>query len=318
MTEFTGFAASPIPAQPSQQSVKLRTRMSFSRKMQERARPHGMSIRFHRLIMNTFALGARPPRGGTATWVEYDTGVRGRLVCGPGADPANGILLWLHGGGFVGGNPKLEQQVAAAYAETARVPVFLPRYRFAPEHPFPAAADDVLEAYRCLLRQGFPASKIRIGGLSAGGGLAAGLLVDIGREDLPRPAAALLLSPVLQLSGESARERDAQSPDPVCSPQFIERMNKAYTGDTSLSHPRLDYLGADLRDWPPTLVQAGGTECIAAEAELLGTALQAAGVRSEIQIWPGQVHAFPALGAKTLPEAKAAIAYGREFLRTTN
>jgi acetyl esterase/lipase len=318
MTEFTGFAASPIPAQPSQESVRLRKRMAPNRRMQERARPSGMSLRFNRLIFNTFGLFARPPKGATAKAVRYDNGVRGRLVTGRDADPANGVLLWVHGGGFVSGTPRLEQAMAGAYAEAAKIPAFLPRYRFPPEHPFPAGADDLLEAYRCLLRQGFPADRIRVGGLSSGGALAAGLLGDIGREGLPMPAAALLVSPVLQLSAESAHQRDARSPDPTISPNFVERMSRAYAGDTPLSHPRLDYLAADLRDWPPVLVQVGGAECLAADAELLGAAMHAASGRCEVQVWPGQVHGFPAIGAKKVPEAQAALAYGSRFLHSAS
>jgi epsilon-lactone hydrolase len=314
MSEITGFAASPIPAQPSQESERYRKRAASIRRMQERARPHGMSLRLNRLIMNTAGLFVGAPKGGTASWVRYDTGVRGRLVTGPDTDPANGVLLWVHGGGFVSGSPRLEQALAAGYAETARMPAFLPRYRFPPEHSFPAGADDLLEAYRSLLRQGFPADRIRVGGLSSGGTLAAGLVGDLRRQGLPMPAAVVLLSPALALSAEPARRRDAQSPDPLVSPNFIERMGGAYAGDTPLSHPRLDYLGADLRGWPPVLVQVGGTECLVADAELFGAAMRAAGARCEVQIWPGQVHGFQQIAVKKVPEAKAAIRYGSQFL----
>jgi monoterpene epsilon-lactone hydrolase len=315
MAEFTRFAASPIPAQPSRESVRLRKRMAFNRRMQERARPSGMSLRMNRLIFNTVALTARPPKGGSARWVRYDNGVAGRLVTVRDADPANGILMWVHGGGLVGGTPKIEQLLAADYAAPALMPAFLPRYRLAPENPFPAAADDVLEAYRCLLRQEFPAERIRVGGLSAGGALVAGLLGDIGREGLPMPAAVLLASPLLQLSAEASHRRDEAHPDPVISPNFIERMSRAYAGGTPLTHPRLDYLAADMRGWPPVLVQVGDTECLVAEAELLGAAMRAAGARCEVQLWPGQVHGFMGLGARTVPEARAALDYGGRFLR---
>ncbi len=152
-------------------------------------------------------LGPRP-KGGRATSVRYANGVRGRLMSGRGADPANGVLLWIHGGNFVSGTPRLEQLLAAGYAAQCGIPSLLSRYRRPPEHAFPAAADDLLAAYRQLLDEGFPADRIPIGGLSAGGAPAVGLLGDIRRADLPMPTAALLLSPVLQLSVEPARRSE--------------------------------------------------------------------------------------------------------------
>jgi acetyl esterase/lipase len=202
------------------------------------------------------------------------------------------------------------------YSERSGLPVFLPHYRLAPEHPFPAAANDVLDAYIALLHQGFPADRIRLGGQSAGGVLVCGLLGDLGRGGLPMPAGVLLVSAVLDLSAESARRCDAANPDPCCSPAAIKRTNQAYTANTPLSDPRLDVLGADMRAWPPILVQVGGTECLVGEAEQLGAAMRAAGGRCEVQIWPGQIHGFIAIGAKTVPEARAALDYGAEFLTT--
>lgn len=307
MTDFTALSPSP-------ESERLLRRMAGSRRMQAKIRPGRLSLRLYRLLINTIALAARSPRGGSAVRVRYG-GVTGRLATAGDADPARGILLWIHGGGFVSGTPKLEQELAVAYAAGARTPVFLPRYRLAPEHPFPAAADDILAAYKCLLHQGFPADRIRVAGMSAGCGLAVGLLGDIGRAGLPMPGALLLVSPVLQLSTESARRRDTEQPDPVSSPDFIERTNKAYAGTTPLSDPRLDYLGADMHGWPPAMVQVGGTECLVPEAELLGSAMRAAGARCEVQVWPGQIHGFPGIGARSVPEAKAAVEYGSEFLR---
>jgi acetyl esterase/lipase len=299
-----------IPTRPSPESERLLKRAGFVRRAQEKAQPHGLSLFNNRLIMNVFALRARAPKGGSARWVDH--GVRGRLVTTRDADPANGILLWIHGGGLVSGNPRLEQELAAAV--TSGFPAFLPRYRLAPEHPFPAAADDVLAAYRALLDQGFPATKIRVGGMSAGGALTAGLLGDIVRTGLPVPAAVLLVSPMLQMSAALARQRDEAHPDPMSSPQFIERVNKAYTQDTPLTDSRLDHLAADVSAWPRTLIQVGGTECLVAESEFLGERLRTAGVHCEVQVWPGQVHGFPAIGADKVPEAVAARDYARTFL----
>ena len=131
------------------------------------------------------------------------------------------------------------------------------------------------------------------------------------------PARVLLLSPVLDLSAESARNRDAINPDPFNSPNLIDRGNRAYVGDASLTDPRLNLLGTNMSGWPPILVQTGGLECIADEAESLGTAMRAAGTRCEVQIWPGQVHGFHAWGFKKVPEALAAVEYSSQFLAST-
>lgn len=319
MSEFTGFAANPIPAQPSPESEKLLRSAPRMRRGMQQSQPHGISLRINRAIFASAALTVAAPKGGSATRVRYADGVRGRFVKGPGADPANGILLWIHGGAFISGSPRLEQLLAAGYAAAARIPALLPRYGRPPEHPFPAAADDVLAAYRTLLDQGYPAEKIRIGGLSAGGALTLGLLGDIGRAGLPMPAKVLLSSPVVQLSAELAHQRDAQHPDPYCAPDYIERTSRCYAGQTPLTDPRLDHLAADMRGWPPVLIQVGGTECLLAEARALASEVWAAGGRCEVQVWPGQVHAFAMLGArKPLPEADAALGYGARFLLPEN
>jgi acetyl esterase/lipase len=150
--------------------------------------------------------------------------------------------------------------------------------------------------------------------MSAGGTLVLGLLGDLGREGLPMPAAVVLVSPMLQMSGEAATARDAERPDPTSDPAFIVRTNLAYAAGTPLTHPRLDHFAADMTDWPPILVQAGEPECIAADAELLGAAMRAAGRHCEVQLWPGQVHGFPGIGYRSVPEAKLAVEYGARFL----
>lgn len=244
MTEHPGSASNPVPARPSPESVELLRRTAGARRMQESARARGPRLHLFRLVFSVAGLFARLPKGVTARWARY--GVRGRLVTADNADPGRGIVLWLHGGGFISGSPKVHQGLGAEYSRACGLPVFLPRYRLAPEHPFPAAADDVLAAYRALLDAGFAADTIRVGGDSSGGALAVGLLGDLGRAGLPLPAAVVLLSPVLDLTVAHARACDAAAPDPWSSPDFIERTVRAYAGQTPLSHPRLDLLAADL------------------------------------------------------------------------
>ncbi|MGH3878739.1 MAG: alpha/beta hydrolase [Actinophytocola sp.] len=221
------------------------------------------------------------------------------------------MLLWVHGGGFVAGTPRMDQHGAAGYGKQIGIPAFVPRYRRAPEHTFPAASDDVLAAYKGLLSEGFAAPDIRMAGISAGGALVAGLLGDIDREGLPMPGAVLLLSPVLDLTAATIRRTDATTRDPMLSPDFIERTNLVYANGTPFTHPRLDILGADMSHWPPILVQTGGLECISGDAELLGSRMRAAGAPCEVQLWPGQIHGFQFF--KT-PEGRASIDYATRFL----
>ncbi|MGH3762147.1 alpha/beta hydrolase [Actinophytocola sp.] len=121
----------------------------------------------------------------------------------------------------------------------------------------------------------------------------------------------MLISPVLDLTTATVRRTDAARPDPFLAPDFIERTNLTYAGDTPLIHPRLDLLGADPGRWPPVLVQTGGLECLTGDAELLRSAVSEAGGRCEVQIWPGRLHGFPAFD---IPEGRAAREYGGRFL----
>lgn len=308
MTEHIGFAPSPIPAEPSPESARVVKRLSGGRKMQERTKPHGLSLRLNRFAMQVVGQAWRSPKGARESRFG---GVSGRFVSTSDTERERGVLLWVHGGGFVAGTPRMDQHMAAGFGGQLGIPAFVPRYRRAPEHPFPAAADDVLAAYQGLLAEGFTAPDIRVVAISAGGALVAGLLGDLDREGLPMPGAVLLFSPVLDLTVATIRRTDAATRDPVISPDFVERTNLVYANGTPFTHPRLDVLGADMRNWPPTLVQTGGLECLSGDAELLGSRMRAAGVRCEVQLWPGQVHGFQFF--KT-PEGRASIDYATRFL----
>ena len=118
-------------------------------------------------------------------------------------------MLYLHGGAYVTGSPRSHRALTSRLARDARVCVAVPDYRLAPEHPFPAAVDDALAAYRGLLEQDISANKIIIAGDSAGGGLALALALRLKSEPLPQPAGIVCLSPWtdLTMSGESVRSR---------------------------------------------------------------------------------------------------------------
>jgi len=238
--------------------------------------------------------------------------VPGIWVHAAGVPRDGDAVLYLHGGGYVAGSPRSHRALAARLSAASGAAVFLPRYRRAPEHPFPAAADDALKAYQALL-EASPARRIVLAGDSAGAHLACTLLGDLITSGQQLPAAALFFSPALDWTGESARDRDRVRRDPLVSPDFGTKCGKAYLGNHQ-HHPRLDIMDRGLLErWPPCLIQAGDTECLIGDAQGLAEALTTAQVPCELQTWPGQVHVFQGM-AGVLPEARAAINYAGRFL----
>ena len=112
----------------------------------------------------------------------------------PAGDPPAATMFYLHGGGYIACSPRTHRRITSGYALRG-LSVFAPAYRLAPEHPFPAALDDAVAAYRGLLDGGVPPGRVVLGGDSAGGGLALALLLRLRDENHPLPAGAALFSP---------------------------------------------------------------------------------------------------------------------------
>jgi epsilon-lactone hydrolase len=239
--------------------------------------------------------------------------VRGHWVYAKGADHEQGVILYVHGGGFVFGSLCSHRDLVRRLSAASGLAAFFVDYRLAPEHPFPAAADDVLAAYRMLLHEGIDPGRIVFVGDSVGGSLVGGLLHDVRRLGLPTPAAVHLISPALDVTAARAVPRDAARRDPMLSPQYGLRCADSYLAGEPPTHPRIAVLDQDKRGWPPVLIQAGGTECMLGDAEALAASLAEAGVEHDLEVWPGQVHVFQAF--RFLPEAQAAVVRAGGFLR---
>jgi acetyl esterase/lipase len=311
---------SPVPTTPSVQSRALaRLLMSGLRPIGDRLPiTRGPALQMIRQAFET--VGFRPvPRGTRLREVDDEVGghvVRGVWITGRRADERAGVLLYLHGGGFVAGSRHTHRHFVAALSAATGRPAFFVDYRRAPEHPFPAAADDALAAYRWLLAAGYRADQIVVAGDSAGGHLTSGLLADVARRRLPMPAAAVLFSPFLDLTGAELDDRDAVRRDPFVPPQRARECGRSYAGEHALDARRLNVIGAPKRRWPPMLIQVGDTECLLGDSERMADSLRAGGGHCELQVWPGQVHVFPAF-YQVLPEGRAAIRYVASFLRAT-
>lgn len=224
------------------------------------------------------------------------------------------VLLYLHGGGYTIGSPRTHRALTSHLAVAASCDVLVPDYRLAPEHPYPAALNDAVAAYRTLLEHFTPA-RIAVGGDSAGGGLALCTALALRDAGLPMPAALVLISPWtdLTLSGDTI---DALGPiDPMLGRPWLQRAGQAYRGDLAADDPRVSPLNATLDGLPPTLVQVGSDEILLSDSRRFVDKARATGLDVRLEVEPGMWHDFQ-IHAGVLHVADAAIARIADFLRT--
>ncbi|MEO0829339.1 MAG: alpha/beta hydrolase [Pseudomonadota bacterium] len=223
-------------------------------------------------------------------------------------DASNRLLLFIHGGGFTIGSPISHKWLAARLAAGLGGEAWLPTYRLAPEHPFPAAPEDVLAAYRHALEV-FAPERIVVAGDSAGGTLALGLMPMAAAQGLPLPAALGLLSPLTDLTFTSDFVETFGDRDRLLPKAFGRRAIDAYLAGQDPKDPAISPLFADLSMVPPTLVQ------VANEEALLDDTLRLEGKIPEITIdrWDDVFHVWQ-LKAGLSPEADEAVARMAEFL----
>jgi monoterpene epsilon-lactone hydrolase len=216
-------------------------------------------------------------------------------------------VLYLHGGGYVIGSPRSHRHLAAAVARAAGAACLLPDYRLAPEHPFPAAVDDAVGAYRWLVEtRGVAPRRIIVAGDSAGGGLTVATLLALPEAGLPLPAGGVCLSPWtdMTLSGKSYETRAAA--DPMVTRAAIADMARDYLGGADPRTPLASPLLADLRGLPPLLVQDGSDEVLLDDATGLADRARAAGVDVTLEVWEPMIHVWHWF-LPWLDEARAAV-----------
>jgi acetyl esterase/lipase len=188
-------------------------------------------------------------------------------------------------------------------------------YRLAPEHPFPAAFDDALTAWRWLRKRGIAAGHIAVGGDSAGGGLTVGLLNRLRDGEQELPGCAWLVSPWtdLTMSGETLASKDTV--DPLIHKSYLEELADAYLpAGMDRKDPRVSVLYADLRGLPPMLIQVGSAETLLDDSARFAAAAGAADVPVTLEIWPHMIHAWPMWNAR-LDAGRRALASAGAFIR---
>lgn len=229
-----------------------------------------------------------------------------------GVEP-RGTLLHVHGGGFALGSARGAVGLAADLARRTSMRAVSVEYRLAPEHPYPAALQDVTAAYRALLDQTH--LPVVVSGESAGGNLAIELLVAGKAENLTMPAAAVLMSPMTDLTVGGASFTGKADADPNLTAAAVRTRVGDYLGgtDTQATDPLVSPVFADLRGLPPLLVQAGSHEVLLDDATALATKAAADDVPVVLDITPGVPHVFQAFAA-VLDEGDAALGRVARFI----
>jgi monoterpene epsilon-lactone hydrolase len=232
----------------------------------------------------------------------------------PGSDSSR-VLMFFHGGGYCSGSIQSHRRLVTEAGRAARIRTLAVAYRLAPEHPFPAAYDDALTAWRFLRNQGIAAAHIAMGGDSAGAGLALGLITRLrdAREELP--ACAWLVSPWtdLAMSGSSLATKAAA--DPLIHKEYLNELADAYLPiGMDRKDPRVSPLYADFKDFPPMLIQVGSNETLLNDATRLAARAGAADVAVTLEIWPNMIHAWPLWNAH-LEDGRRALASAGSFIR---
>ena len=232
----------------------------------------------------------------------------------PSSDPSAAVL-YFHGGAYVLGSAADAAGLAADVSRGVAARAICVDYRLAPENPFPAAIEDAVAAYRGLLDEGVPSSRIAFVGESAGGGLTIATLLAIKDAGLPQPASAAVFSPWVDLTVSGASAQDNADVDPVLTPDGLRARARDYLGATAPATPLASPIFGDLTGLPPLLIQAGSHEILLDDAVRLAARAAAHDVRVDLQVWPGVPHVFQSF-AVMLDEGAAALRSAADFTRS--
>ena len=238
----------------------------------------------------------------------------GEVVSWPGHAPGAPVLLYLHGGGYIACSPETHRPLVSSLVRRVRGRAFVPRYRLAPEHPFPAALDDAVAAYRYLLDvERIAPAQIVIAGDSAGGGLVLALALAIRDAQWPNPAGLVTFCPWTDLAATGGSLEENTERCAMFAGETIRRAARFYVGDADPTLPLISPLYGDFRGLPPMLVHASEDEVLRDDAIRVAEAARRAGVDVELQLWPHVPHVWQFFAA-VLPEARASLAAATRFV----
>ena len=245
-----------------------------------------------------------PPPDGVTFQPASVGGVPGIWVH-PASSPSDRAILHVHGGWFNAGSAKAYRHFVGHIATRAGARAFVPEYRLAPEHPFPAAVEDVLATYRGMERSGI--QRIAITGDSAGGNLALVLAPSVARAKTAL-VGTVAFSPVTDLTLSGATYETRADVDPYFTKQQVAGLVGSYLGNADPNDPRASPLQGKLSGLPPIRVHVGDDEVLLDDSRRYVERAVAAGVDARLDVWTGMPHGFVAIiGTKAAAQALDAI-----------
>ncbi|MCU4581114.1 alpha/beta hydrolase [Acinetobacter gyllenbergii] len=270
--------------------VKMSLRLSFKL-------ASGLALPFP-ILRGAMELGSRifKPRADVAIQqIKLRDALDQRIVFAEVATPENeaqGVLLHCHGGAFFAGSSRTHRALSTEFAARGKLIVYMLDYRRAPEHPYPAALNDVKSVYQHLLNDGWKPEQIILGGDSSGCALALALAVELRSAGDALPAGMVMISPYVDISLSSASVYNNAKRDPMIKSYALKRGGDGYRGQLRSNDPRISPIFADLADLPPMLVQAGSEEILVDDAIHLAERAQQSGVQVHLHIYENMWHNF--------------------------
>ena len=272
--------------------------------LRQSAFPVGSGVEEQRRLFREAVSAAPLPADVTVTEAALG-GVRTAEITVDEIEPRH-VVLYFHGGVYVISDAFLAAGLASEVGRRTHAKVISVDYRLAPEHPYPAAVDDALEAYESLLDSGIAPSDIAFAGDSAGGGLAIATMVNARDHGLALPAAALMMSPYVDLTLAGTTMETKRDADPLLSRELLQPRVTDYTQGQDAALALISPIFADLSGLPPLIIQAGSHEVLLDDAVRLARQAATADVEVTLDVIPGVPHVFQAY-SPLLDEAAAAL-----------
>jgi epsilon-lactone hydrolase len=272
----------------------------------------GRAARRARIILEAPAPYGWLVRQGLAHRSVHEGGVRGEWL--RPARPREGVILYVHGGGFVCCSVTTHRPITSSLARRTSSAVFSAEYRLAPENQFPAALDDVIATYEWLVRS-TSGAPIAVAGDSAGGGLALSLSLHARDAGLPPPTCLVGFSPWTDLAGTGASLHENDGRDVMFRPENIPSCAAAYLGAASRFDPRASPVCADFHGLPPMLLQVSSTELLLDDSRRVHDGVIAAGGSCRLTVYDSLHHVWQIL-TPFVPEARVALGEAAAFIRS--